>query len=333
EEKNKKLLEILSKIENNLEGFLPSIDILKDKIKKEYPDGKPPKAWRKALRISDWLKDFHCKVEDYVYIIENTSEDNIIKNPQGDYELIFNCLEENYLMHKYFHTWSDFTIFMSATFSDPNQYLKDMALKGAKYIKVPSQFDFEKSPIHFYNQRRMSYREIDKNLPWLYEKINEIIDNHKSDNGIIHTASYHLTLKIHNNLSKENKKRILVYSGTEEKRKVLDILKKDKSKILMGPSLLEGLDLKNDWSRFQIFAKVPYLSLGDRFVKTKMDINPGWYQSKAIINILQGTGRSVRSEDDWAITYILDGSLSGLIHRNRKAFPIEFIQRLNIIRE
>ena len=99
----------------------------------------------------------------------------------------------------------------------------------------------------------------------------------------------------------------------------------------MGPSLLEGLDLKDDWSRFQVFAKVPYLSLGDRFVKAKLGINPSWYRWKAIINILQGTGRSVRSETDWAVTYILDGSLSDLIHNNRHAFPKEFMSRIRII--
>jgi len=108
------------------------------------------------------------------------------------------------------------------------------------------------------------------------------------------------------------------------------MLKRDHSKVLMGPSLLEGLDLKDNFSRFQIFAKVPYLSLGDRFVKTKLQINPSWYQWKAIINILQGTGRSVRSEEDWATTYILDASLADLIHKNRASFPVEFMSRIQI---
>ena len=51
------------------------------------------------------------------------------------------------------------------------------------------------------------------------------------------------------------------------------------------------------------------------------------------MSILQGTGRSVRNEKDWAITYILDGSLGDLIHNNRKAFPIEFMKRLQVINE
>lgn len=333
QENQDKLLVLLSQIKIELESIKPSIEIFKSKIEKEYPDSPPPKKWREISMLCDWLKDFHCKIEDYIEIIEKTSTRNIIKNPQGDEEIVFNCLEENYLIHKYFHKWSDFTIFMSATFSDPKVYLKNIALKNAKYIKVKNSFDFSKSPIYFYNKRRMSYKQIDNNLPWLYDKINEILDKHENENGIIHTVSYNLTMKIHNNLSPKNKKRILVYSGTNEKRKVLEILKKDKSKILMGPSLLEGLDLKDEWSRFAIFAKVPYLSLGDQFVKIKMKINSDWYQWKTILNLLQGTGRTVRNENDWAITYILDASLVDLIHRNRKAFPVEFIQRLKIVSE
>jgi len=192
-------------------------------------------------------------------------------------------------------------------------------------------FDFSKSPIYFYNKRRMTYNQIEANLPWLYETIDSILENHISDNGIIHTASYDLALKIFNGLSHKNKRRVLVYNGTEEKRQVLEMLKTSKNKILMGPSLLEGLDLKDDWSRFQIFAKVPYLSLGDKFVATKLKINPDWYRWKAIINILQGTGRSVRSEEDWAVTYILDAAMADLIHNNRKAFPPEFMQRIVVV--
>jgi len=322
------LFKTLRRIEILLEDYKPSIELLKDTVKKEYPRDDPPKEWKEALRLCDWLKDFHCKVEDYVYIVDNTSTRNIVKNPVNDDELVFNCLEENYMMKKYFHAHTGFTVLMSATFADPKDYLKSIALNGATYIKMDSNFDYTKSPIYFYNKRRMTYTQLEANLPWLYERINEILDNHPKENGIIHSASYALTMKIHNNLSHKNKMRVLVYEGTAEKRKVLEILKNDNSKVLMGPSLLEGLDLKDEFSRLQIFAKVPYLSLADKFVKTKLAINPEWYRWKAIINVLQGTGRSVRSEEDWATTYFLDGSLADLIHKNRRAFPPEFMKRI-----
>jgi Rad3-related DNA helicase len=212
-------------------------------------------------------------------------------------------------------------------------YIQTIFLNNAKYIKIDNSFNFDKSPIYFYNKRRMSYNQMEANLPWLYNTIDTIINKHPNENGIIHSASYDLALKIYKNVSEESRKRILIYNGTGEKRDVLEQLKVNNNKILMGPSLLEGLDLKNDWCRFAIFAKVPYLSLTDKYVSTKLKIDPNWYKWKAIVNILQGTGRPIRNETDWAITYILDGNLGDLIHYNRKAFPIEFIQRLKIVDE
>lgn len=329
EENQDKLLGHISRVVLDLEYFKDPISKLKKRIASEYKE-KPPKEWRKALWLSDWLESYRDKLRDYVHIITETSTRNLVKNPGID-DIVFNCLEENYLMHKYFHAHTGFKILMSATFSDPTEYLKNIALKSAKYIRLESQFNFEKSPIYFYNARRMSYKHIQDNLPWLIEKVNIIINNHKGESGLIHSASYDLSMKIFNGLTKENRKRVLIYNGTEEKRNFLEELKMGRDKILIGPSLLEGLDMKDDFGRFQIFAKVPYLSLGDKFVKTKMNINPGWYRWKAIINILQGTGRIVRNEEDWGITYILDGSLSDLIHNNRKSFPIEFMKRIKVV--
>lgn len=331
EEDQDKLLNILDQIHIIFTSYLGSISKLKDRVKEDYPKDNPPKEWREALWISSWLTDMEYKFADYVDIIQKTSTRNLVKNPQGEDTLVFNCLKESYLMHKYFHRWTGFRVFMSATFADPADYLLSISLRGAKYIKVESQFDFSKSPIYFYNKRKMSYNHISENLPWLYEQVNDILDKHQGESGIIHSASYDLSMKIFQNLTPKNRKRVLVYNGTEEKRKTLELLKFSKDKVLIGPSLLEGLDLKDDWSRFAIFAKVPYLSLGDRFVKAKLAINPSWYRWKAIINILQGTGRSVRSETDWAITYILDGSLGDLIHNNRRAFPKEFMDRIRIV--
>ena len=78
---------------------------------------------------------------------------------------------------------------------------------------------------------------------------------------------------------------------------------------------------------------MPYLSLGDKFVFAKLKIYPSWYQCKAITETLQSVGRSIRNEDDWCVGYILDASLSDLIHNSRKSFPDEFIKRIKVINE
>lgn len=326
EENQDKLHGYLSRIAMDLEYFMKPIEKLKDRVAKEYKEN-PPKEWKRALYLSDWAESIFNRLRDYLNIINETSHRNIIKNPGID-EIVFNCLEESYMMNKYFHAHTGFRVLMSATFSDPSEYLKGIALKGAKYIKLKSQFNFDKSPIYYYNTHRMSYKHIESNLPWLIEKVNTIISKHSGESGLIHSASYKLSMDIFNGLTPENRKRVLIYNGTEEKRYFLEDLKNSRDKVLIGPSLLEGLDMKDDFARFIIFSKTPYPSLADRFIKTKMQINPAWYSWKTSLSVLQGIGRGVRHEKDYCITYYLDATLSDLLAKNRKLFPAEFLQRI-----
>jgi Rad3-related DNA helicase len=120
--------------------------------------------------------------------------------------------------------------------------------------------------------------------------------------------------------------RLINYENSKEKAEVLELFKKKEGGVLVGPSLLEGLDLKDDTSRFQIFFKVPYPSLGSPHIKAKMDHMPEWYSWKTAVNVSQGVGRSVRSKDDWCITYLLDGCFSSIL--NSKTFNKEFLNRI-----
>jgi Rad3-related DNA helicase len=105
------------------------------------------------------------------------------------------------------------------------------------------------------------------------------------------------------------------YDNSKDKALALELFKKKSDAVLVGPSLLEGLDLKDDTSRFQIFFKVPYPSLGSPHVKAKMNYMPDWYDWKTSVSFLQGVGRSVRSKDDWAVTYVLDACFKSLISK------------------
>ena len=323
---------LLKGIRDNLKVFLKSIKILKERVSVDYPKKKPPKEWRESLFIADWIKDFHCKIEDYCDIIEKTSTRNIVKNPSEE-ELVFNCLQENYMMHRYFHQFTGFMVLMSATFSDPKEYMRSINVKNVKYIKTENLFDFEKSPIYYYPKRRMSYKFLDQNKEWLYSKINEILDKHKGESGIIHSASYELTNKIKDNLTVENIRRVFFYNGTEDKINSINMMKMDLGKVVMGPSLISGLDLKDEWCRFIIFAKVPYPSLSDRFTKIKMELNPRWYRWRTVLGILQGSGRGIRNENDFCSVYILDACFGDLLNSNRNSFPLEFLKRIALVND
>ena len=96
--------------------------------------------------------------------------------------------------------------------------------------------------------------------------------------------------------------------GSNRQEILNEFYESDEPLVLISPSLSEGLDLKDDLSRFCIICKVPYASLGDPWVKARMEKNNIWYTINAAQTLIQMTGRSIRSETDYCDTYILDSN-------------------------
>ena len=88
--------------------------------------------------------------------------------------------------------------------------------------------------------------------------------------------------------------------------------------------MTEGVDLKDDISRFQIICKVPYPYLGDKLVKKRMYKWRWWYPLQTAKSIVQSVGRSVRSAEDHAVTYILDDDWNRFFSKNSHMFPEDF---------
>jgi transposase-like protein len=91
-----------------------------------------------------------------------------------------------------------------------------------------------------------------------------------------------------------------------------------------------GLDLKDSLSRFQIIVKVPYANLGDRWINARYNRPDGkkFYSWLSALHLVQAYGRSVRSETDWAITYILDSGFRRFVDMNRNILPTWFLQSI-----
>jgi Rad3-related DNA helicase len=90
-----------------------------------------------------------------------------------------------------------------------------------------------------------------------------------------------------------------------------------KPTVLISPSLHLGLDLKDDLSGFQVITKVPYPSLGDRWINEKRKCNEQWYKWQTALRLVQDYGRSARSKEDWATTYVLDSAFGYFVKKNK----------------
>ena len=81
------------------------------------------------------------------------------------------------------------------------------------------------------------------------------------------------------------------------------------------------LDLSEDLSRFQVLSKVPYPYLGDPFVKARMAHDDRWYSWNTALSLVQATGRSIRSREDRATTYMLDADFNNFMARASDILP------------
>ena len=204
--------------------------------------------------------------------------------------------------------------------------------KKSEMKVIPSTFNFEQSPIHFWNKFKMSMKEKDISFEHLKTAVYSICKTKfKDQRGIIQTGSYDLAKKLYEDAPYEVKRRILLYNGSRDKNNMIKLHRDSLNTILVGPTLNEGIDLPGNQCRFIIILKVPYPSLGDKYVREKIKLYPLWYNSKTSNDIIQGIGRGIRYDGDWCVTYIFDACFWNLYINTRDQYPPELQKRINII--
>lgn len=221
-------------------------------------------------------------------------------------------------------------LIMSATILNYKAYCKSIGLDPAdvKFIQVESDFPIEHRVIYPLNIAYLNYSNL-QSIDIMC-KISMAVDNlmstHKNDKGIIHTTSYEQLNFIKGNLSKENSRRLLVTDPEIQRDEIISQhIAASKPTVLISPSLHTGLDLKDDLSRFQIITKVPYPNKSDRWTNAKREVDEEWYYWQTALRLIQAYGRSIRSKDDWARTYVLDSAFSYFVKKNRNVLPGWFI--------
>jgi len=246
-------------------------------------------------------------------------------------------LKEDYLVFKYLLNKAQFRVMLSATIGGHDAFDENMGFvytsdKKSIMEVIPSTFDFTESPVHFLNKFKMSLKERDISFNHLKTIIYSICKTKFQDQrGMIQTGSYDIAKRLYDEAPFEVKQRMLVYNGSREKNNMIKLHQISGNTILVGPTLAEGIDLPGDECRFIIIMKVPYPSLGDRYVKEKIKFYPLWYNSTTSNEIIQGIGRGVRYDGDWCVTYIFDACFWNLYMSTKEQYSKELQERINII--
>ena len=217
------------------------------------------------------------------------------------------------------------SLFMSATILSKDYLCKIVGIKSdqVKFIRVhESNFPLKNRPIYLMNVAWLNAKTMNQSLPAIANAVNNIMTTHKKEKGIIHTTSYSQLRFIKENICKENAIRLIETGSKFDRNEMLEKhYKSSKPTVLISPSLYLGVDLKDNLSRFQIIVKVPYADLTDRKISVMKQRDPNWYTWNTILKLVQAYGRSIRSKEDFANTYILDSSITFLLKQAKEMSP------------
>jgi Rad3-related DNA helicase len=312
-----------------------------EEIVQKYEEGIPKRSSAATNKIIDELAvDAIRDIEKLTLTINN-----LLSNPKNwiisdikkeNYEVIkveFKPLDISSYCKGVFEKCSK-TMIMSATILNAKAFCRSVGLNPdeVKFIQVESEFPVENRPIYILNVAYLNFRNLQ--LQEVKSSITRAIDNimtmHKNDKGIIHTTSYEQINFIKENISQTNARRLIITDPETQRDEVIaqHINNTTKPTVLISPSLHTGLDLKNELSRFQIMTKVPYPNKGDRWISAKRERDEEWYYWQTALKLIQAYGRSIRSHEDWAETYILDSSFGYFVRKNRNILPAWFIQAI-----
>ena len=283
------------------------------------------KEFEKVTRQHDLLKSHVSKIEKFLQIYDSTNW--VFELIPAQYrtlrKFVFKPIDISSFAKEHLFRLGKSVVMMSATILDHKTFCNSLGIdvEDAAFISLPSPFPPENRPIIATPIGKMNMREINATLPKLTEAVKEILNNHKGEKGIIHCH----TFKIANHLKNSIKdKRLIIHDSTNREEKLKEHMNSKSATVLLSPSMAEGVDLKGDFSRFQIICKVPYPYLGDKIVKKRMNKWKRWYDLQTAKLIVQSAGRSIRSIDDTAVTYILDADWKRFYYKNADILPEGF---------
>jgi Rad3-related DNA helicase len=187
------------------------------------------------------------------------------------------------------------------------------------------------------DQRRIDYRPVGalskttqaRLEPALFGEVAAILAAHPRDKGLVHAPSYAVGRRLVADLEARGPvlaRRLIWVESAEAKARALELHRASAAPtVLVSPSLREGVDLPDDFLRFQVVTKMPYPDLGDPWTAARQARDPRWYALETAKALVQAYGRSCRHADDYGVTYVLDGQLERFLARYRALLPEWFL--------
>ena len=250
------------------------------------------------------------KVNRVKYNIKENSDDWLCFHNDWGYEkIIFKPLNLGNILKKYLLNKAETYIFMSSTILNKEIFAGELGLDISEVKFIHKDFPFSSDTNQIYLRNCADMKNF-QNVKLVSPFIEDILEKHKNDNGIIHTDKPRVTNYIKNQIDNP---RLMFHRDYDYGNK-LKKFKNSSNSVLVSDSRVEDMAFPKDSCRFQIILR-QHLLQKDKRADYK-DNESNWYSYKKAIYLVQLLQRATRSEDDHCINYILDERISKTIRKD-----------------
>lgn len=179
--------------------------------------------------------------------------------------------------------------------------------RNVKYYECESLIPWESRMIVIDPVASMAYKNRLQSYPIIVAKIQEIVNNHKGQKGVVH-CTYDVAKKLKEMLGEGG--RFLYHTSNNKDQVLKQFMASKKDTVLVASGMAEGIDLKDDLARFQIITMLQFPSLEDDVMAWMANRYPMRYKWLCIRTFIQQCGRIVRHPSDYGVTYIIDSTMS-----------------------
>ena len=285
------------------------------------------------LRVRQWLESSHARLRFLLESHASGEVDWVIERGRDAHgaTLTFKPVEVAAFAEDMVFSHAERVLFMSATILDVGTFLRSLGVAedDAAVVRVPSTFPPSRRPLVLRPSARLTRRHQERELPLLAAAVSELARDHAGDKGVVHAHSYMIATYLAKHMVASERWRVVTHHDAAGREAALaKHLSSPEPTILITPSMTEGIDLADDLARWQVLCKVPYPFLGDRQVAARMERDRDWYDWRTCLSVVQAYGRSVRSAEDHAVTYLLDADFPAFIRRQQRRLPEWFMEAL-----
>lgn len=164
------------------------------------------------------------------------------------------------------------------------------------YIEVESSFSPKRRPLIYIPTTRVDSRMGEGEKRILQNRIDSTIESRLGRKGIIHSRSYKNAMDVYH---RSRYKEFMLVHSTDNAREIIEKFRNAKPPcILVSPSVEEGYDFPGDMCLWQIIYKIPFLDTRTGVQRIRADQDKGYGIYIAANDLIQSTGRGMRSEND-----------------------------------